>query len=192
MLEAFPAPRRLLILGGPTLYWKLDRSDVLDAITALQVAAARDGGSVLVVGSPRTPDGVLDLVRGALVGGRAPAMLVPVDGPPSYPCLLAAADLLFVTADSVAMVSDAIVTGRPVGLVPIRPTLLGAAYMSLAERLRPGRRVYPRDLRFFWAALERDGLVGTVERPRAGTVPNLAADVAQRVIRIVNQPVAAN
>ena len=58
--------------------------------------------------------------------------------------------------------------------------------MSLADRLRPGRRVYPRDLRFFWAALEKDGLAGTLEQPSAGAVPDLAAEVAQRVIRLLD------
>jgi len=188
-LAAFPAPRRLLILGGPTLYWTLDSRDVRAALAHLLDAAASDGGSVLVVGSPRTPAEVLRGVRQGLVGARAPAMLVPVEGPPSYPALLAAADTIFVTADSVAMASDAIVTGKPVGLVPIRPSLLGQACMSVADRLRPGRRMYPRDLRFFWAAIEQSGLAGSLEEPRAGAVPALAANVAQRVIRLLEQPV---
>ena len=30
--------------------------------------------------------------------------------------------------------------------------------MSVMDRLRPGRRLYPRDLRFFWAALKEQWL----------------------------------
>lgn len=192
LIEAFPAPRRLLILGGPSLYWTLAKADVLIALAKLVAAAARDGGSVLIVGSPRTADDVLHAVRRALAGAHAPAMLAPIDGPPAYPSLLALADVIVVTADSVAMVSDAIVTGKPVGLVPIRPTLLGRIYTGLADWLRPGRRVYPRDLRYFWAALEDNGLVGTVERPRAAAVPNLAAEVARRVTQLLNGPDSAS
>jgi hypothetical protein len=107
--------------------------------------------------------------------------MFPAEGPPSYSALLAAADTIFVTADSVAMVSDAILTAKPVGLLPIRPSLLGRAYMRLADRLRPGKRVFPRDLRFFWAALDADGLVGTLEQPCGGPVPDLAAMIADRV-----------
>ncbi|MEO8547218.1 MAG: ELM1/GtrOC1 family putative glycosyltransferase [Sphingomicrobium sp.] len=189
IIELFPAPRRLLILGGPTLYWTLDKRDVLAALSHLLEAAARDGGSVLVVGSPRTPAAVLGAVRQALIGTRAPAMLVPSEGPPSYPALLAAADTIFVTADSVAMVSDAIVTAKPVGLLPIRATLVGRTTMGLADRLWPGRRVYPRDLRFFWVALEKNGHAGTLEKPSAAALPDLAAEVALRVIQLLEQPV---
>jgi len=181
LIESSPAPRRLLILGGPTLYWKLDKTDVLEALSYLLDAATTQGGSVVVVGSPRTNDDVLHAVEHAAAGSPGVARMVPEDGPPSYPALLAAADTIFVTADSVAMVSDAILTGKPVGLLPIRPTVLGRAYMRLADRLRPGRRVFPRDLRYFWAALDERGLVGTLEQPRSGMVPDLTAMVAERV-----------
>ena len=185
-LATFPAPRRLLAIGGPTRNWALDDKILLATVAQLLAAAARDRGSVLVVGSPRTPHQVLRTVRQAVADARVPAMLVPNDGPPTYPELLAAADEIFVTADSVAMVADAVMTGKPVGLVPIRATGAGRAYMRLMDRLRPRRRVHPRDLRFFWAELKKQALVGTVERPRSATVPNLTANVAQRVLRILS------
>ena len=181
LLESLPAPRRLLILGGPTLYWKLDKKDLVEALSYLLAAATSEGGSVFVVGSPRTDAEVLHAVERAVAGSPGLARMVPVEGPPSYPALLAAADTIFVTADSVAMVSDAILTGKPVGLLPIRPTVLGRAYMRLSDRLRPGKRVFPRDLRYFWAALDERRLVGTLEQPRNGMVPDLAAMVAERV-----------
>ena len=74
----------------------------------------------------------------------------PGDGPPAYPALIEAADEIFVTADSVAMVADAVTTGKPVGLVPIAKSRLGKLVMAIMDRLRPAQRLYPRDLRFFW------------------------------------------
>jgi hypothetical protein len=65
-LEGLPAPRRLLILGGPTLYWKLDEKEVLQALSRLTDDAADRGGSVMVVGSPRRAS---DLCRTACVSG---------------------------------------------------------------------------------------------------------------------------
>ena len=180
-LEGLPAPRRLLILGGPTLYWKLDEKEVLQALSRLTDDAADRGGSVMVVGSPRTSGAILHAVERALAESPSPVRIFPVEGPPTYAALLASADSIFVTADSVAMVSDAILTAKPVGLLPIRPSLFGRAYMGLAARLRPGKRLFPRDLRFFWAALEAGGLVGTLEQPRGRPVPDLAAMVAERV-----------
>jgi hypothetical protein len=96
------------------------------------------------------------------------------------------ADSLLVTADSVAMVSDAVATGKPIGLIPVRPTFGGRLMMSLMERLRPGRRMHPRDLRFFWEALNNEGLVGTVAEPRGGRVPDLNRIVATRVRAVLN------
>ena len=123
----------------------------------------------------------------ALIGkARTPAALVPTEGPPSYGALLAAADQLFVTADSVSMVSDAIATGKPVGLIPVRPTLGGRLAIGALERLRPGARIVPHDLRHFWETLVADQLVGTVGEPRGGGAPDLNRAVAERVRALLN------
>ena len=180
-LETYPAPRRLLILGGPTLYWRIPPDEVLGGLGELLQRASRDGGSVLVVGSPRTPRRMLARIKALLTKSQAPAALVPIDGPPAYCSLLAAADSLFVTADSVAMVSEAIATGRPVGLIPLRPTVGGRLIMRLLDRLRPGHRVPPRDLRYFWEALANDSLVGTLDAPRGGGAPDVNGTLAKRV-----------
>jgi len=163
-------PLRLLILGGPTLYWRFDPKLVRGAVSKLLNAAARDGGSVMVVASPRTPASCLDEVT------EAPT--VRPGESPGYASLLAGADELFVTADSVAMVSDAIATGKPVGLIPVEPTALGRAYMAT---LPPGTRMRPRDLRFFWKTLADRQLAGTLDEPRAGSPPDINALVAERV-----------
>ena len=173
-----PEPRRLLILGGPTLYWRFDRGALVDAVKRLIDAAVDDGGSLIVVASPRTPSNIFTDVERRLRDAKIPTLAVPVGGVPSYAALLAGADQLFVTADSVAMVSDAIATGKPVGILPIAPTALGSAYSAM---LRSGIRMRPRDLRFFWKALAEEKLVGTVDQPRTGSIPDLNARVVPRV-----------
>jgi mitochondrial fission protein ELM1 len=185
-LAAFPPPRRVLILGGPTLYWRLTANDAGQALDDLFEAARREGGSVLVVGSPRTPKKALDRITARVAKARVPALLVPREGPPSFASLLALGDSFFVTADSVAMVSDAIATGKPVGLIPVKATFGGRLTMGLLDRLRPGRRVHPRDLRFFWNALDDGDLVGTVGNPRRSDGANVNRAVAERVKAILN------
>jgi mitochondrial fission protein ELM1 len=185
-LAAFPPPRRLLILGGPTRYWRLTSKDAGHALDELLEAAQREGGSVLVVGSPRTPKRALERIKARVAGAPVPALLVPNEGPPSFASLLALADSLFVTADSVAMVSDAIATGEPVGLIPVKATLCGQLIMDLFDRLRPGRPLHPRDLRFFWKALDDGELVGTVGEPRLSHGADVNRVVAERVKAIVN------
>src|SRR3954469_4608001 len=55
ILEALPAPRRLLVVGGPNIYWKLDEAVLLRTLQAMLDEARQHGGSVLITTSPRTP-----------------------------------------------------------------------------------------------------------------------------------------
>lgn len=66
MLMALPAPRRLFLIGGPTLYWQLSEKRTLRAVRRLLRVAGWAGGSVLAVGSPRTPPALLAEVGEAL------------------------------------------------------------------------------------------------------------------------------
>jgi len=183
LLCPFPRPRRLLILGGPTLYWRLDPNDVLSAISQLENEAAADSGSLLVVASPRTPRVILSAAQKRLVDCQVPSLFVATDGPPNYRTVLANADAIFVTADSVAMISDAVSTGQPVSLVPIRPTRLGSAYMATIKLLMPGGRMYPRDLRHFWKEVTRCGFASFSESHlgNANGPLDLSARVAERI-----------
>jgi mitochondrial fission protein ELM1 len=102
--------------------------------------------------------------------------------------MLDAADRIFVTADSVAMVADCVMTGKPVGIIPIEKSPLGRAATALSDAVRPGKRLFPRDLRFFWAALREQGFAGPFDQPRASEPPDYTALVADRVRRLLGQP----
>lgn len=188
LIGAYPAPRRLFMIGGPTLYWELPIAPMVAAVGQLLDAAAADGGSVLAVGSPRTPPALLNAIRKRLEASSVPFLFVPGDGPPAYAALVAAADSMFVTADSVAMVADAVSTGKPVGLVPIARSGLGRVVMAVMDRLCPGQRLYPRDLRFFWRALGEHGFTGPPEAPKASLPPDYAKQIADRVRQLFEQP----
>ena len=86
------------------------------------------------------------------------------------------------------MAADAVMTGKPVGLVRIAKSGFGRAVMGVMDRLRAGRRVRPRDLRFFWAALREQGFGGTLEAPKPSSAPDYAELVAERVRRLLAQP----
>ena len=188
LLDQFARPRRLLLIGGPTLYWQLPRDQLIGAVRQLLDNAKAEGGSVLAVGSPRTPDELIAAIAFEMNRSSVPSLLVPGDGPPRYAAMIEAADMIFVTADSVAMVADAITTGKPVGLVPIAKSPLGRAVMRVMDVLRPGKRLRPRDLRFFWAALREQGFAGTIEEPKASSPPDYAALVADHVRRLLVYP----
>jgi mitochondrial fission protein ELM1 len=168
-LMEMPAPRRLLIAGGPNLFWRIDDRRLLGTLAAMLEEASGDGGSVLVTTSPRTPPQMRTQIAQALDASTVPSLLAAPGKPPRYPSLLAAADTIRITADSVAMVSDAIWTGKPVALVPVAKSALGSAVMGFMDRIRPGRRVYPQDLRFFWRTLDEIGVTDRLSRPRTST-----------------------
>lgn len=185
LLEAYPRPRRLLLVGGPTLYWELPVRRVERALRRLLRSAAWDGGSVIAVASPRTPPAALEAISNPPEASSAPFLHVRTEGPPAYASLIEAADEIYVTADSVAMVADAVMTGKPVGIVPIARSGLGKCVIPVLDFIRPGRRLFPRDLRFFWASLAEHGYGGTLDEPRASAPPDFTALVAQRVRQLL-------
>jgi hypothetical protein len=184
LLAAYPRPHRLLLIGGPTLYWQLPVGEMVRAARHLVEASKTKGGSVIAVGSPRSPVELITNIKATLESSSVPFLFAPIEGPPAYPAMVEEADEIYVTADSVAMVADAVLTRKPVGILPIAKSRLGAMVMAAADRLRPGRRLFPRDLRFFWASLEEHGFGGTLDNPRASNPPDFTAETAGLVRRL--------
>ncbi|WP_118857342.1 ELM1/GtrOC1 family putative glycosyltransferase [Sphingomonas mesophila] len=174
LLGRLPRPHLLLAIGGPTKYWELDADAMAAAVAALDARARRLGGSLLAIGSRRTPGEVIAAVRGPL-GER-----LVTDPAIRFASLMHDADEIFVTADSISMLSEAIQTGKPVGMVPIQLSDTGRRRLG-AE---PGAvRHRHRDLRHIWDYLLREGLVGTVEEPRSGDWDGAAVRHAAEAVR---------
>lgn len=188
LLKALPRPRRLLLVGGPTLYWDLPVRRVERALHRLLRSAAWEGGSVIAVASPRTPADSRRAISYPSDARSAPFLNAPMEGPPAYASLIEAADQIYVTADSVAMVADAVMTGKPVGIIPIAKSSLGKCVIPLFDLIRPGKRLFPRDLRFFWASLAQLGYGGTLDEPRASDPPDFTALIAKRVRLLLKLP----
>ena len=177
-LERFARPRRLVVIGGKTSLWRFNPEVLSAAATSLLRRAAIEGGSVIAVTSPRTSAQLVAAAQREL-GDEA-----VITGPfPRYGALLAAADEIHVTGDSVSMLSDAIASGKPVGLIPLEPDLI-AQFVRLVGAIR-GRPFRMRDLDKFWADLRERGLVGTVDDPKTGTLDFSPIDTAIAAIRAV-------
>ena len=179
LIEQLPQPRRLLILGGPTLFWKIDEPELMETLDEMLAEAARNGGSLMVTSSPRTPQPIATAIVRTLDASAVPSMFATPEQAPRYTSLLSAADSIRITADSVAMISDAIWTGKPAALVPIRKSAPGRMVIAIADLLRPGRALYPQDLRFFWRALDEIGIGRELRRPRT--------DVDEQMHRILER-----
>lgn len=177
MLDALPRPHLLLAIGGPTKSWTLPAETLRSAAETLVAKAKAEGGSVIAVGSRRTPPDVASAVKDGLGSGGG----VWVDDPAvRFAALLHDADAIFVTADSISMMSEAIQTGRPVGLVPIELTTSGRRRLGDKPGAKPHRT---RDLRRIWSYLEECGLVGTIHQPKAGDWNSEAVSRAVDAVR---------
>ena len=161
-LDGLARPHLLLSLGGPSAMWQLDNAALRLAATKLVRRVEADGGTLIAVGSPRTPADAWAVVREALGESRNAAVVAKNEV--RYPVLLADADEHHVTADSVSMISEAVMTGKPVGLISVEPDARGRRRI----RGRPPEATNMRDPRRFWADVQARGLVGTVDQPKAG------------------------
>jgi uncharacterized protein len=182
MLGALPRPHRLVLIGGDTFMWTLPPKRVAEAASALKDR----GGSVVAVTSGRTPLPVIEALGSALQG---PKHVIVPGGFPRYSALVSDADEIFVTADSVAMVSDAIASGKPVGLIEADKTFAGRFFYALNKL---GIRLPVRDIRRFWKIAQQRGLAGTLERPTSGTVTEDTLARAVSAIRALADAQAAS
>jgi mitochondrial fission protein ELM1 len=177
-LQSFAEPRRLMIIGGKTSLWRFGADVVTEAARVLQRRAQLEGGSVIAVTSPRTSTSLVTAARTAL-GDNA-----VVHGQfPRYAALLNAADEIHVTGDSVAMLSDAVASGKPVGLIPLEPDAI-AGFVRFAGMIR-GKPFRMRDLDKFWCDLRSRGLVGTLENPLGGSLEVAPIETATAAVRSV-------
>lgn len=175
-LASLERPRRLVAVGGPARHWRLDHAALARAIGTLR---SKKGGSLIVATSPRTTAKTRDLLC-KLVTDRNEAL---VEDFPRFAVLLAQCDEIHVTADSVSMLSEAVLTGKPVGMIPIARSLRGLVSQWLWERPFGGRS-FP-DFGNFWHLLHRERLVGTVEKPVASHSAETVGRAAAAVRRLM-------
>jgi mitochondrial fission protein ELM1 len=126
---ALPAPRVALLLGGPP------RAEGMDAGTATAIATKVVGfaGSVLATGSRRTGHTAEDAVAAAIAPLPHHLHRWGDGGANPYAGMLAWADAVVVTGDSVSMLSEALATAAPVFIAD--PGGLGPRHRLLHESL---------------------------------------------------------
>lgn len=166
-LASLPRPRTGVLLGGSTRRHPFTVEDAGRLIADLDALRADIGGSLLITASRRTPAAAV-----AALGWRYSAdptvFLWDGSGPNPYLPILAAADQLVVTSDSISMISEALATRAPVWI----------------HGLPAGRR-HAR----FLDSLQRDGLVSRVGE--AAPIARLTAiDETPRVAALVRALVA--
>lgn len=112
--EELPQPRVGVLLGGPRRGIALDVDYAGVLARRLLERQRREGGSLLVLGSRRTPEAAVEALRPMLRSIPGLFWADRNDGINPYPGVLGWADRLVVTPDSVNMLSEACAVGCPV------------------------------------------------------------------------------
>lgn len=112
-LAHLPRPLVGVLLGGPTRHSAFGAAEAQDLLARLAALRARTGGGAVVVPSRRTPDEVLAVFAEAAKDD--PGVWVwDRSGDNPYVGVLALADRLVITGDSISMISEALATPHPV------------------------------------------------------------------------------
>lgn len=134
-IGTLPGPRVALLVGGPGKHWTMDDAAFLAVLRELAESVAARGGSLLASGSRRTPPAWREALRGS---GAAIRWCDEGDGPNPYRGVLAWADAIVCTADSVNMLSEASATQVPVHVLG-EARLQGRPRMFLDELITRSR-----------------------------------------------------
>jgi len=110
-VAALPVRRVALLIGGDSRHFQFSAADAARLAAAVRQIFA-EGASIMATFSRRTPAFVADQLAAALDEG--PGFLWNGAGSNPHVSMLACADALLVTADSVNMASEAAATGAPV------------------------------------------------------------------------------
>ena len=153
-----PEPRTLVLLGGPLRSAPLNKRWWRATAALLEATIRRDGGSLLISGSRRTPVWLMQAARAWLL--QVPGVRwFDGDGANPYPGLLAWADRLVGTAESVNRISEACATEVPVH-VTAAASVTGRHGRFLGALLERGRVRTLQDLDASWP------IVPMIERTR--------------------------
>ncbi|HEX5693130.1 MAG TPA: mitochondrial fission ELM1 family protein [Arenimonas sp.] len=137
-LGDLPGPRTAVLLGGPTPAVRFDRGAFEVMAAKLEHWLAMQGGSLLVVGSRRTPAKLAQLARSYWADVPGLRWFEASDGDNPYAGALAWADRIVASPDSVNMVSEACATACPV-YVPEPERAQGRVGRYLDAMLARGR-----------------------------------------------------
>ena len=136
-----PSPRTAVLLGGPIEDVPLDAAWWTRTVDALRTLHARDGGSVSVCASGRTPDWLREAARRDLSGLQGTLWLSARDGENPYPGLLGWAARIVVSPDSVNMVSEACATTADVRIA--EPGIARARHARFLQAMMERQRIAP-------------------------------------------------
>lgn len=136
-----PAPRTAVLIGASNASVTLDDAWFDTLLDVLTTQHALTGGSFLVSTSRRTPAQRIEHLRKQFSCWPGVFWAGLEDGENPYAAMLAWADRIIVSADSVNMISEACATGKPVHAFTVDP--VRGKLANFHEALREGGHLIP-------------------------------------------------
>ena len=115
LIKHLPSPRIAVLIGGSNSVYQLTPREMLPLTTQLSALARTSGSSLLITPSRRTGGPNIAILEAGL--HDVPSFIWNGEGDNPYYGMLALADIILVTCDSVNMVSEACTTGKPVYVI---------------------------------------------------------------------------
>jgi len=204
-------PRIVLVVGGTSFPERLDGAAAETMVQEVKRHAEALGGAMVCVTSPRTGGDVVHVLR-KLADAPHELHLYGKGRVNPYRQLIAEADEIVVTSDSVSMVSDALETGQPVFVYPLpRPKTLEwrlsewlyrHAVVDKSPLLAPVRLAFDAgvfepgaDRRLLFERLARQGRIAwfgqDAPEPQTGLAARELDDAVERVRALLERRPAA-
>ncbi len=113
-LQTMESPRTAVLIGGPSRMALFNEGLIEVMFSQLEYDLAQHGGSLIICGSRRTPKKIARKIRQRFSDSNFLVWFDDSDGENPYRQLLANADRIVLTPDSVNMISEACATKLPV------------------------------------------------------------------------------
>jgi hypothetical protein len=148
-----PRPLIAVMVGGNSGPFTLGPRSALRLGQALNELARKTGGGLLLTTSARTPSKAADVLRQTLTVPRFFHTWSAADDANPYLAMLGLADRFVVTADSIAMLSEACAVGKRVDMFDLGGMREG---FDARRDFRVGGLLYEALMRWGWEPLTRD------------------------------------
>jgi mitochondrial fission protein ELM1 len=183
---ALPRPRIGVIVGGHSGPYTLGPGAAARLGRMASARARAEGGSLLITTSSRTPPAAAAALLETVSCPHYAYVLGADAGENPYLGILAEADALIVTGDSIAMLSEAVAAGKPVSIFDLDGPeadgrLGGRAYRWL---MRHGHPRLTRDLTLFHDALIDSGRAAWLHAGDPPSSPPPLEDIGRAVERV--------
>ena len=129
-------PRITLLLGGNTKHYSLDLNFARKIFDNIVKIAKENNACLMVSTSRRTPEKVVEMYRDRLAKLDVPHYFYSSSSPDENPYrgFLTCADWIFITGDSISMISEALETGKQVYIIT-RSGMLSQKHKSFVDKL---------------------------------------------------------